>query len=69
MVNGLVSPLAAILLVGTYENSTIPDSTWSLTKCHWMSICFVLEWNLGSLARAIAPWLSALIMTRLVGRP
>ena len=69
LVRAFVSPSAVISRVSIHSNWTVPVSTWSRTKCHWISICLIRVWKRGFLMSAITPWLSALISTDFIGNP
>jgi len=49
--------------VSTFTNNTFFTSTMSLTKWYWTLISFVLEWQVGFLAKKIALLLSRSILT------
>jgi hypothetical protein len=55
---GLVRISASCFSVGTWMRSMFPFSTLSLRKWYLISMCLVLEWSMGFLARLMALVLS-----------
>ena len=64
--NVLMSSFVVISLIKQYSKIIIFFWICSRTKCHWKSICLIRKWNLKSLTRTIAFWLSILIVTKMI---
>ena len=58
MVTALVNMSAGFLLPKIFSSNNSPSSKSEQMKWYRKSICFVLAWNTGFLARCIALWLS-----------